>query len=160
MEPVDKGNSYFYSNWNLFFGGWNMIFKSIFPVGLSVKSLKALLPSSILATCVAHLNLLDFHNSYRSIYFLILLKCLKYTYNWYVFIIGFNRCPVVYGAIDWGQKSFKLVWRCPLFLSKFLAKCPSSLSRVSRQSCQLTIRVALFLGLHKIYKYFRVYRFS
>ena len=33
--------------------------KGLFPVGLSVKILKALLPSSILATCPAHLNLLD-----------------------------------------------------------------------------------------------------
>ena len=30
-----------------------------FPVGLPVKILKAFLPSSILATCSAHLNLLD-----------------------------------------------------------------------------------------------------
>ena len=33
--------------------------KGTFPVGLSVKILKALQPSSILATCLAHLNLLD-----------------------------------------------------------------------------------------------------
>ena len=33
--------------------------KGLFPVGLPVKILKALLPSSILATCLAHLNLLD-----------------------------------------------------------------------------------------------------
>ena len=33
--------------------------KGLFPVGLSVKLLKALLPSSILATCPVHLNLLD-----------------------------------------------------------------------------------------------------
>ena len=33
--------------------------KGLFPVGLPVKVLKALLSSSILATCPAHLNLLD-----------------------------------------------------------------------------------------------------
>ena len=33
--------------------------KGLFPVGLPVKILKALLPSSILATCPAHLNRLD-----------------------------------------------------------------------------------------------------
>ena len=33
--------------------------KGIFPVGLPIKILKALLPSSILATCPAHLSLLD-----------------------------------------------------------------------------------------------------
>jgi hypothetical protein len=33
--------------------------KGFFPVGLPVKILKALLPSSILAVCPAHINLLD-----------------------------------------------------------------------------------------------------
>ena len=33
--------------------------KGIFPVGLPVKMLKALLPSSILATCPVHLNVVD-----------------------------------------------------------------------------------------------------
>ena len=33
--------------------------KGLFPVGLPVKNLKALLPSSILATCPAHLYLID-----------------------------------------------------------------------------------------------------
>ena len=33
--------------------------KGLFPVGLPVKILKALLPSSILATYPAHLNLID-----------------------------------------------------------------------------------------------------
>ena len=33
--------------------------KGLFPVGLLVKILKAPLPSSILATCLAHPNLLD-----------------------------------------------------------------------------------------------------
>ena len=33
--------------------------KGLFPVGLPVKILKTLLPSSILATCPVHLNLVD-----------------------------------------------------------------------------------------------------
>ena len=33
--------------------------KGLFPLGLPVKILRALLPSSILATCPAHLNRLD-----------------------------------------------------------------------------------------------------
>ena len=33
--------------------------KGLFPVGLHVKIFKALLPSPIMATCPAHLNLLD-----------------------------------------------------------------------------------------------------
>ena len=34
--------------------------RCLFPVGLTVKIVKALLPPSILATCPAHLNLVDF----------------------------------------------------------------------------------------------------
>ena len=37
--------------------------KGLFPVGLPVKILKALLPFSILATCPAYLNLLDLINT-------------------------------------------------------------------------------------------------
>ena len=37
--------------------------KVLFPVGLPVKILKELLPSSILATCPAHLNLLDLNGT-------------------------------------------------------------------------------------------------
>ena len=40
--------------------------KGFFPVGLPVKILKALLPSSILTTCPAHLNLLKSKQSYSS----------------------------------------------------------------------------------------------
>ena len=39
--------------------GGSMPLQGLFPVGLPVKILKALLPSSILATCPVHLNLLD-----------------------------------------------------------------------------------------------------
>ena len=39
--------------------------KGLFPVGLPVKILKALLSSSILATCPAHLNLLDLITKYE-----------------------------------------------------------------------------------------------
>ena len=38
--------------------------KGLFPVGLPVKIFKALLPSSILATCHAHLNLRFNHPDY------------------------------------------------------------------------------------------------
>ena len=40
-------------------GAFSTPHSHLFPVGLPVKILKALLPSSILATCPAHLNLLD-----------------------------------------------------------------------------------------------------
>ena len=36
-----------------------LVLKGLFPVGLPVQILKALIPSSILATCPAHLNPLD-----------------------------------------------------------------------------------------------------
>ena len=62
--------------------------KGIFPVGLPVKILKALLPSSILATCPVHLNLLDF----------ITLTILGERYKLYVCI----RCALCwqYGVVQ------------------------------------------------------------
>ena len=43
-----------------------------------------------------------------------------------------RKLPAVHGAMDCGQKSFKLVWRCHQLLSGFLAI--DQLIRVSRQS--------------------------
>ena len=54
INPIPRIGTYlfkFYSN--------IVLPEGLFPVGLPVKILKALLPTSILATCPAHLNLLD-----------------------------------------------------------------------------------------------------
>ena len=53
INPIPRIDTYFF-NVHLRLDFPN----GIFPVGLPVKVLKALLPSSILATCPAHLNLL------------------------------------------------------------------------------------------------------
>ena len=67
-NPYPKPNQHNSLHWYLFFFKSNLILSShlrlgfpkcLFPVGVPVKILKALLPSSILATWPFHLNLLE-----------------------------------------------------------------------------------------------------
>ena len=65
INPIPCINTYFFkihSNINFPCLG---LPKGLFPVGLPDKILKTLLPSSILATCPAHLNLLDLIETYK-----------------------------------------------------------------------------------------------
>ena len=58
INPIPRTDTYLFkvhSNIVLHLG----LPKGLFPIGLPVKILKALLPSSILTTCPAHLNFLD-----------------------------------------------------------------------------------------------------
>jgi hypothetical protein len=60
INPIPRIDTYFFKiRSNIVITNRLDLPKGLFPVGASVKILKALLPSSILATCPAHFNLLD-----------------------------------------------------------------------------------------------------
>ena len=60
INPILRIDTYLFKvHSNIFLPSTPKPPKGLFPVGLSVKILKTLLPSSILATCSSHLNLLD-----------------------------------------------------------------------------------------------------
>ena len=60
MNPIPRTDTYFFKiHCKLSFHQCLRLPKGLFPAGLPVKILKALLPFSILATCPDHLNLLD-----------------------------------------------------------------------------------------------------
>ena len=60
INPTTRIDTYLFKvHSNIVFPSTLGLPKGLFPVGLPVKILKDLLPSPILATCPAHLNLLD-----------------------------------------------------------------------------------------------------
>ena len=60
INPIPRTDNYLFKvHSNIVLPSTPRPLKCLFPVGLPVKMLKALLPSSILAICPAHLNLLD-----------------------------------------------------------------------------------------------------
>ena len=60
INPVLLNDTYLFEVYsNIVLPSMPSLPKVLFPVGLPIKILKANLPSSILATCPAHLNLLD-----------------------------------------------------------------------------------------------------
>ena len=60
INPVPRIGTYlFKTHSNIVLPPLHSLPKVLFPVGLNVKLLKAQLPSSILATGTAHLNLID-----------------------------------------------------------------------------------------------------
>ena len=60
INPFTRIDTYLFKvHFNIVLPSTPSLSKGLFPVGLPVNILKAVLPSSILATCPAHLSLLD-----------------------------------------------------------------------------------------------------